>query len=206
MRNKVFGALAALVLAVFALSGLAACNRDGQTAGNSTDSSLSVTDKPYQQSTGQQSSGSDGSNSNSSNGSTDTTDSNNGTTDGQAGSRADIYNAEEIVRNYVSLRVDAINDHAFYAIDNLLDQKAAVYQSEKKKYDDAINKGLSESLADLSLDTQAGDQAGVFSVNVVEKLKVKAADQTEYSDQTNEWVFTVTQTSASVLITDIQPA
>ncbi|MCL1879482.1 MAG: hypothetical protein FWF71_02520 [Actinomycetia bacterium] len=118
---------------------------------------------------------------------------------------------ENAARNYVTLRVSAINSGDFGWIASMLQPNSAVYQIEKQSFDNHVSEKTEEELLSARVvnieysQPAAVDDPWVFQVYVVELIKVKNENHPTYAMQTNKWIFTVTLTDDSTYITDIQP-
>lgn len=121
------------------------------------------------------------------------------------GTKAWGFYIQEVVRNYETLVVEAINNNDFSLIDNLLVPGSNLYNSQKKLVADLYNKKIQEKLVEFDLkDIQKTDKEGIFKVFVSEKIGVKYPEKQEFETKEFNWIYTVISDKDRPGLSDIE--
>lgn len=119
--------------------------------------------------------------------------------------KADHFYIEEVVSNYETLLIEAINNNNFSLIENLLIPNSNLYNSQKKLVTDLYSKNIKEKLLGFDIvDIQDTGKEGVFKVYVRENIGVKYPDKQDFETKEYNWIYTVIKSKDSVGLSDIE--
>lgn len=119
--------------------------------------------------------------------------------------KADNFYIEEVVRNYETLLVEAINNNDFSLIENLLIPNSNLYHSQKKLISDLYKKNIKEKLIDFNIESiEDTGKDGVFKVYVSESIGIKYPDKQDFETKKYNWIYTVIISKDRIGLSEIE--
>lgn len=118
--------------------------------------------------------------------------------------KADEFYIEEIVRNYETLLVEAINTNDFSLIENLLIPGSNLYNAQKKLVSDLYKKNIKEKLIDVDIvEITAGEKEDIYRVFVTETIAIKYPGN-DFVERKFNWIYTVIYEGDKLGLSDIE--
>lgn len=119
--------------------------------------------------------------------------------------KAENFYIEEVISNYETLLVEAINNNDFSLIESLLVPNSNLYNSQKKLVSDLYTKNIKEKLIDFNIESiENTGKNGIYKVYVSESIGIKYLDKQDFETKKYDWIYTVVKSKDSIGLSEIE--